>query len=659
MFTLPPAAVAESRAAATSAFRSAGRETSPARSRTPSRIEEQRRDASSTARSTVNPWTTGNPKADEWIVNTGLSKDVLMRLAAAPQHKRLRFILSTIERNPQNPDAWVNACISNWRNQSMAHELLGTASVHSSERSRLKERCSPDRAPPRETVFHRAQEERPPPRVQIPAAATKPAEEALAMKNCWPDNRSNMISTLVAILDEANLDRFLELSPEDQCAMCFAFMVCATNEDTLSEKNGLVQAWLDRLDHFHGAAGRSIPRTISSSQTGARIHLQLVLAGMPSIMAGTVVSVLRKVAPTLHKDIAVEVAVPIYLETLQEDHVAIEHAADAWQQPFHPKIHTLTDLANEFEAMMATWQQTNTKFIFVANLGILSTPDVKVKDLEVIRLHQSDTEWIWAFSQAAQLVRERIQDHNVAEIFLGPDAQTFHGQIGGIWGEVTAAHAAGHPKIPVTMPQVYSTPSGFTVLSVVKNEALEKEPTETWQAGHFTAWMERYPGVAIAPYLVSKLMITKLFKERSLNKEEEDMLKAVAVKTDGCSTISMGRDRFLTLYGYKETPMEKLLEKELPCSENVISTTGDPSPSRSSKATFPCGKMRYCRQCEKVFALIGQSYPTYVVGDIILALFTKIAPTWSGKIPVETAMWARKDHEGRKHVCGPTCQGNL
>jgi len=137
------------------------------------------------------------------------------------------------------------------------------------------------------------------------------------------------------------------------------------------------------------------------------------------------------------------------------------------------------------------------------------------------------------------------------------------------------------------------------------------------------------------------------------------MLKAVTVKTDGGNQISMSRDRFLTLYGYNGTPVEKLLEKELPCSENVISTTGDPSPSRSSKATFPCGKMRYCRQCEKVFALIGQSYPTYVVGDIVLALFTKIAPTWSGKIPVETAMWARKDHEGRKHVCGPTCQGNL
>jgi len=57
--------------------------------------------------------------------------------------------------------------------------------------------------------------------------------------------------------------------------------------------------------------------------------------------------------------------------------------------------------------------------------------------------------------------------------------------------------------------------------------------------------------------------------------------------------------------------------------------------------------------------LIGQSYPEYVVGDLVQALFTKVAPTWSGKIPVETAMWARKDNVGRKHICGPTCQGKL
>ena len=75
-------------------------------------------------------------------------------------------------------------------------------------------------------------EERTPHREQMKAAPTDPAEEALAMKNFWPDNRINLISNLLAILDEDNLDRLLELSSEDQCAMCFAFMVPASKDDT-------------------------------------------------------------------------------------------------------------------------------------------------------------------------------------------------------------------------------------------------------------------------------------------------------------------------------------------------------------------------------------------------------------------------------------------
>ena len=76
------------------------------------------------------------------------------------------------------------------------------------------------------------------------------------------------------------------------------------------------------------------------------------------------------------------------------------------------------------------------------------------------------------------------------------------------------------------MPQVFSTPSGYTVLSVVDNEALTMEPMETWGAPDFQTWMDRYPGCAVAPSMVAKLLVMKLFKERPLKKPEEDMMPA-------------------------------------------------------------------------------------------------------------------------------------
>ena len=55
-----------------------------------------------------------------------------------------------------------------------------------------------------------------------------------------------------------------------------------------------------------------------------------------------------------------------------------------------------------------------------------------------------------------------------------------------------------------------------------------------------------------------------------------------------------------------------------------------------SKFTAACGQQRYCRKCEKVFAIVDKSYPIHVVCDV--ELFKKVASSWSGKRPVESSM---------------------
>ena len=52
----------------------------------------------------------------------------------------------------------------------------------------------------------------------------------------------------------------------------------------------------------------------------------------------------------------------------------------------------------------------------MANLGILSTPDEKVKYIEADRLRRWGTQWIWWLPQAAQVVREHRPTSDVAEI---------------------------------------------------------------------------------------------------------------------------------------------------------------------------------------------------------------------------------------------------
>ena len=579
-------------------------------------------------------------------------------MSRAPQHARMKMVLGTIEKNPDNPDAWLNACLRNYEQAQQARVLLGTASVHGRDRARPP---SADRGAGGFVAPARPPASPSPPSVTesqgTMARGAQPADEAVVMKEHWPLNKSALISSLMAVLEEEVMERFLALEAEDQCAMCFTYMVTAGKDDTTGTKNWMVKSWLDRLQSLDGPSGRLVPASLSQTVPGRKINVQIILAGMPSIMAGTIVSVCMQAIPSLHRDISVEFMPTIFVAVGTEE-ITIESVANAYRQNFHEKVHTMQDLSNQFEQLMEEWKKTETKFIFVTNVGIPPTPDEAVSELEPNRLHRSDTEWIWAFCQAAHAVRQHTKDSDVAEIFFGPQAPAFHAQISGLWGELTIASASKHPNVPVPLPQVFSTPSGFNVIPVVDNQPYAMDPIDKWGAPDFAAWMDKHPTFPIAPSMTAKLMVMKLFKERELKVVEEDMVKAILVRADNGSQIGMGRNRFLSLYGYLGTPAEQLLEAALPCCQTVFPTTGD-AAQKPSKFTSSCGQQRYCRKCEKLFSIIDRSYPTYVVCDVLLALFTKVAANWSGKIPVESSMWARNSDVGRNHSCGPECPGHL
>ena len=617
-------------------------------------------DAVPRGRAATPDWSTGHEKADDWLTDKGIEPDVLSKLAEVPRHVRVKLVSSTIAKDPDNPNAWLAACVRNWKDNQMMNNLLQTASVHRSSSGRPSGGSHSDRQrPASDATRGRAANRDPDTSDLVPRTGTPPAEESWAMKENWPRNKSCLISILMHTLDDEATERFLELDPEDQCAMCFAFMLMAARGDTPESKNVLVKGWLDRLAQLDGSAKRPPSRSPSQIATTQKFQVQIIMAGMPSIMAGFAAFVLTQVPLTLHRDMEVEFYPSIYLDVNKEDPIPIKDVADTYGLSFHPRVQNFEDLATVYEEMLPEWVRTNTKFIFVANLGFPPTPDEKISDLEASRLHMSDSQWIWSFSQAAQIIRQRTQDSDVAEIFFGPQAPAFEEQISSLWGEATPSNAAQHPKVPVAMPNVFSTPSGFTVLSVIDNEALKKDPIDHWGAHDLVDWKDKHGNtIPISPSNVSKLMVMKLFKERQLRKIDEDYMRAVTVKADNGLNMSMGRERWMTLYGYKVSPIEQLVESALPCCQHVIPTTGE-AARKPSKISVPCGQQRYCRQCERLFNMIDKSYPTYVVGDVLLALFTKVAPTWSGKDAVDTAMWARKTVKGRDHKCGPSCPGHL
>ena len=70
------------------------------------------------------------------IDDRGINGEVLDRMTRVPQHAKLKMVLRTIDMNPDNPDAWLHACLRNYEQQQQAMALLGSASVHGRDRVR-------------------------------------------------------------------------------------------------------------------------------------------------------------------------------------------------------------------------------------------------------------------------------------------------------------------------------------------------------------------------------------------------------------------------------------------------------------------------------------------------------------------------------------------
>ena len=158
----------------------------------------------------------------------------------------------------------------------------------------------------------------------------------------------------------------------------------------------------------------------------------------------------------------------------------------------------------------------------------------------------------------------------------------------------------------------------------------------------------------MAPSLIAKLLVTRTFKERSLSKAETYLLEKFRTNASSQSTYT-NRAFFMRWYGLAQTPAEAILDEEYPCFISVMRSTGAKATG-SSRFASPCSQERYCRNCEKLFEMLDKGYGLQSMADVILALITKVMPTWLGQAPVGSD-WERTTAGMTAHYCGPDCTG--
>ena len=608
---------------------------------------------------TDEPWSTGSELTDRWIIDNHVDPAVLEKFALLPKMNRKRIILKCIETPVQNPDAWITACVRNWQTNETEQRLTRAANQTGGMMSTVavpREGFQPYSAstsghfssPHKEAVST----EFPVPGLELFKVISNPVCQK--MMTMWPDHKSDFISTFLSCVDDTTADRITALSPQDQVGLAFCFMMNASADDA-AYNNRLVNVWLQRMEAMRGM-------TISSScspskkvlQHGTSISVQFVLGGMPTVMAGTLMSVLFLTLPRMHPNVKWNFLPVLHLSDDCDDQVQLADVASCFGVHFLMECTSLQMLSEKFPDWVSGWETMQAKFVFIANVGFIPSPSMILTDISPDFLHGGQNRWVWKFLQATTAVRQRFGNETLADIIFAPAAEALAADLTRLWG--AKAKSGGTLQTPpfVQEPCVHSTPSGFAVTPVIENDAQNKENIGHWDCPDMCAWVQKHGTLCTSPSYLSKLLVVKLFKERPLQKQEQEMLQVRVSKHIDGTVRGIGRDWFLRWFGFLDTPGQSLLQQHLPCLGDIIITTGMPGTS-NARFTSACGQQRYCRNCERVFEMLDQSYATYTLADVLLALMTKTVLMWSGTGMANKAEWVRDETLQRMHTCDADC----
>ena len=201
-------------------------------------------------------------------------------------------------------------------------------------------------------------------------------------------------------------------------------------------------------------------------------------------------------------------------------------------------------------------------------------------------------------------------------------------------------------------PIMFATPSGVVYQAIVEESAMMREH-DGWKVSEKVyEWASENDSLGTKAI---NMLAAHLFKERPLtaaeNKLKEDLL---AEHKDTGETRYLGRDWWLHQYGLLgPTPLPSYYKCKMPCYGQIIEVTGLAGKGNSAQ---PCGRARYCENCEKVIQQLDQGYHFIVLVNGTTNIITRALGLW--RRGSDGAEWTRPENWDRRHQCGISCPHN-
>ena len=599
---------------------------------------------------------TGFALGDQWFSDNVFEQQLKTEFMEIAQWKRKSIIIKCMEKMPDNIHSWLAVCIRNNKTNDIQRRLEKEASVHvpRSGPPRVNTSCGPvapearrSCAPSQPSVA--AQPVESSRRVGFSKVDRRePAAWVAEVLDAWPEKKSRLVQCFLSAISPAIQARVQQLAPATQAvvAMSVALHVCEGDS-----ADAVTQECVRRLTS--NSVCRSLPGTgiMSPRATTATIQLQLIFVAPEPLVALVLAKSFMSVIETLCA--GAFSLMPLVIISLRETPcMALAPEAERLKVSIDATTTSLSTMETFIETNKANFKQYGIKTVFISMIETVTGGGGAPPQRSASALHGGAFRFLWSVARWSHSLRAVTGDSAVCELAFAPTKleDDLKSELGKVVGPMTTTANVSYNRVGPS-PSVFCTPGGSAIVPVCRVGDYETPEIDGWRVTSECCVPEEMTGGIIS--CIARASEIRVFQERPLTTVEQTLIYNFTMTHSQTGEQRLvAREWWLRWFGYNKTPVMNMLNSLFPCHVRIFSVTG--APVVGDAGGDPCGKQRWCTNCEKAFGVLDGTYSLPVMVDAIVALIIKARQLWTAGND-EPAPWARAIEINRTHTCGASC----
>ena len=599
---------------------------------------------------------TGFAVGDRFFEEHVFEQQIRLEFLEIPQWKRKSIIVKCMERMPDNIHSWLASCIRNNRTSELAKRLEHGANVHQPRSAASRANMSGAGLSPearRACGFSQLSVATQPvePSGRLGANGMdrrEPAPWIAEVIDAWPDKKSKVVQGFLTSISPATQAKVQTLAPATQACVAMSVALHACEGDSADI---LTDECLRRLQAGTQGGPTSGTGVISPRPASAIIQLQLIFVApeplVALVLARSVSSAMETVCPGAF------LLLPLVIVSQQDaPSVRLPLEAERLKLTIDSATTSLATMEAFIESNKANFKQYGIKTVFVSMIDAVTDVAGSPPQRNATALHSAAYRFLWQVTRCSHSLRATTGDNGVCELVFAPskledDMKT---ELGKVVGQMSATRNVTYNHV-VPAPCVFCIPGGSAVVPVCRADEFQTQEIDGWSLSAEPHVTEDMSGGLIS--FIARASEIGVFQERPLTLLEQTTISSFTMthaQTGEKRLVS--REWWLRWFGYNKTSLMNHVNTLFPCHVRIFSVTGAPAVSGPASGD-PCGKLRYCSNCEKAFAVLDGTFSLPVMVDATVALVIKARQLWSSG--QDDVPWVRHVDINRTHMCGASC----